>query len=296
MPWRSYLPAAVVVVVVVAFAAEPRVESARQAAGTPAPVSLEGLSTRVAALETQVAALQTRLGTPAFPAPVGSPVASPVFDATPVAGAGTPSAVVGNALDVLPPARAGEVAVVAVGRPTGFLLAVPFLVRNGTGQAVARVEVAVTAYGVDGALLATERAFGVNPFLLPPDGVAFGAASFIGVSGLPADARFEAVVAEFSNPDDPSLHATVRHADVQIVQHAAFPDRVTGVLRNTSGFAMTVGGVHGLCLGADGVPLATFEGQATLLPLQPDAESPFQADLPRDVPCDRFLLSATLLD
>jgi len=297
MSWGRYLPAGVVVVAVVLFAVGPTLLGTTQGVATPPPLSVEGLATRVAALETQVAVLQTRLGTPAMiPGSAASPIASPFAGATPSAGALGPSAVVGNGLDLLPPARAGEIAVVAVGRPIGFLVEVPFLVRNGTGQTVARVEVAVTAYAADGTLLATERATSVNPFLLPPDGIAFGAATFLGVSGLPADARFEAVVAEFANPDDPSLHATVRYADVEIVQHTVFPDRVTGMVRNTSGFSMTVGGVDGVCLAADGAPLATFEGQATVLPLAPGAESPFQADLPRDVPCDRFLLSATLLD
>lgn len=106
----------------------------------------------------------------------------------------------------LPAGTDGEVTVVAISEPDGGT-SFPFILHNGTDQAISRVEVSGRAEGPDGSTLGTGASQTIEPNVILPDGYAIGYV-FIETSDfeLPAGSsipdlrlQFEDGVGEFEN-------------------------------------------------------------------------------------------------
>lgn len=248
---------------------------------TPTPLPVEGLGTRVAALETQLAALGGG----------GAPLATPVAAASPVAPAATPAAgasvVYGNAREFLGPGEPGELSVVASGPVGGY--SIPVVVRNNTDRTLARVEVGGEVRDGAGNLVAAGSSQPFLPTIVPPGELAIGSVLFGGTE-LPAGAS---ATFDVGASDDLGLYSTNGPISVELVEFAARPDVIVGSFRNPSGTPI-VGNVYlrVACFGEDGMLLAEEPAIAARTDLAPGETTAFDAFSSGLVPpCGRFLIT-----
>ena len=73
----------------------------------------------------------------------------------------------------IPAGTDGEVTVVAISEPDGGT-SFPFILHNGTDQAISRIEVSGRAEGADGTTLGTGASQSIEPNVVLPDGYAIG--------------------------------------------------------------------------------------------------------------------------
>lgn len=173
MLWRHFTPAVVAGTFVVAAVLGAQGSNTAQVTGSPLPMSVEELATRVSVLETQVADSQAQLGSPVGSAAVASPVATPVIPLN-----AESSAVYGNAWEFLGSGVPGEVSVVASGVVQGY--SIPIIVRNNTDKPKAYVQVGAEARDGNGSLIAVGRSYQFLPIILPPGEFAVGGIGFNG--------------------------------------------------------------------------------------------------------------------
>lgn len=157
--------------------------------------------------------------------------------------------VIGNEA-ALPAGTDGEVTVVAISEPDGGT-SFPFILHNGTNQAISRIEVSGRAEGADGATLGTGVSQSIEPNVVLPDGYAIGYV-YIETSDyeLPAGSsipdlriQFEEGLGEFEN---------IIALDVENVEQLESGDLVGDVFNPHD---VTVSGpisVATACLAADG--------------------------------------------
>lgn len=95
------------------------------------------------------------------------------------------------------PAGGDDVSLVALGPPDSTVI--PFLLHNGTGGAISRVEVSGRATTGDGETIGTGSSQSVEPNVVPPGGYAFGSVSIDSEDlELPSDAVIEDPAIDFT--------------------------------------------------------------------------------------------------
>lgn len=158
--------------------------------------------------------------------------------------------VIGNQA-ALPTGTDGEVTVITISEPDGGT-AFPFILHNGTDQAISRIEVSGRAQGTDGSTLGTGVSQSIEPNVVLPNGYTIGYV-YIKTSDyeLPAGSsipdlriQFEEGLGEFEN---------IIALDVESVEQLGNGDLVGDV---TNPHDVTVSGpisVATACLTADGV-------------------------------------------
>ncbi len=172
----------------------------------------------------------------------------------------------GNAFSLLPAGESGELSVIAVGEMGEFSFGLPVVVRNNTGKDVDGIKLSVTARDAGGALLGAGDAIQINPRLIVAGGVAFGSVNFGGAQ-LPPDATFD-----FQVEPVPAREARFSiYRDLEIVEAAAFEDRIVATLKN--GTDEVVNGpilVNAVCFDAEGNLTDQYPGSVDVASLDPD--------------------------
>lgn len=152
--------------------------------------------------------------------PTSTPTAAPLTPAD----ARASRFVGGNASPQLPDGEPGRLSVVAAGSYNGHIL--PVVVRNNTGEALARVGISAVAYGADNKMLATGEDQGFVPNYIAPGEIAMGYVYFGWDVSLPENVRFEFEL----TGDAPSAYENIR--DLDFVQAEVVDNRLVGLLRN----------------------------------------------------------------
>lgn len=234
--------------------------------------SKEELEATIEALQTQAAELE--------PETTGTPASTPTAD-----GNWNTATVAGNGFEVLTPAPAGTVEVIATGTYDGQRL--PFVIHNNTDAAIQEAEVQGTVQDASGKLFAVAGSFAINPGWIEPGGVGVGYLYFEGIA-FPTGATVDMTVSyESAESRDSfsSLEATV--AEVSQVE-----DRFVGFLSNPH--SVEISGpveINVVCLAENG-SIASYNEDYTESETIPVGDQvPFQVTL--DSPsCDYFLIAA----
>lgn len=196
-------------------------------------------------------------------------------------------AIVGNAFSLIDEGPAGEVSVVATGRPDGPLIWV--IARNNTDRPLVEVSVTAVARTADGRIFAVgdTSGAGLDPNEVPPGGVAYGEVYFDGVN-LPTNVELEF---EAGGKNRANANYTVKDFAVTA---SLIKDRVVGEVRNNR--TDVPGGVRVavMCLEDDGKPVYY---QSTSLDPPDGAMSsgevlPFQVSVRSAPSCEFFLVVA----
>lgn len=234
----------------------------------------------IAALQTRVAELEQLLEL--------TPTSSPEV-AEPTAAGTAQTAVSGNALDLLPPGDEDAVTLVAVGAygQSDIGQSLPIVVRNNTSADVERVEVAAAARSADGVLLASGQSSNLVPWLVVPDGIAFGYIEFGGVD-LPSDVVFDFTVQGFParNPDQVSIF------NFDMVEIALVDDRLVGQVKNASNRSLSSSSLQAVCFDEEGSLLSDYYASLDPDLVEPGKTATFQIVLNEGESCPRYLAAA----
>ncbi|MER3484591.1 MAG: hypothetical protein C4345_00065 [Chloroflexota bacterium] len=187
----------------------------------------------------------------------------------------------------MPPGKAGQIDVVAVGRYDGNIL--PLIIRNNTERDVVNVSVSAVARDAAGQLIAAGGDQGFSPNLVRSGEYTFGYVYFGGAT-LPPDATFEFEV----TAKDVAAARFVGQVDLEVLEASFLGDRIVGVLRNASD-ELVKGPfkVIALCLDAQGSILGHFLEFADKERAEPNDTVPFQIDIYRGVDCTHFLVAGS---
>jgi hypothetical protein len=185
----------------------------------------------------------------------------------------------------LPDGDADQIAVVATGDYDGTSL--PVIVRNNTGDNVARVAMTAEARDASGGLAAAGESQGFIPNVVEPGELAIGYLYFSGAH-VPDDAEITIEVtsdeslAEFENIVGLSIAEAngTRHSIVGLVQNP-YDIGVMGPID-----------VEAVCFSQDGQLTVGYSAFAVKDTLAPADTSLFQIDV-FEGPCDRFLMGAS---
>ena len=171
----------------------------------------------------------------------------------------------GNAFSLLPAGESGELSVIAVGQMGEFSFGLPVVIRNNTGKDVNGINLSATARDAEGSLLGAGDAIQMNPRVIVAGGVAFGSVNFGGVE-LPPDATFE-----FQVEPVPTREARFSvYRDLDVVEAAAFEDRIVATLENTSD--ETIDGpilVSAVCFDTEGNLTDQYPGSVDVASVEP---------------------------
>ena len=196
----------------------------------------------------------------------------------------------GNAFPLIPAGETGELAVVAAGAIDRFG-GIPFVLRNNTAQDVSSSKVTVTARDAAGNLAGVANVAQVRPTFVPAGGLAFGYATFGGVT-LPPDATFEFEAEAPAAGDDPFVF----FRDLDIAEAALFEDRIVGVAENGHDQALEGLLFSAICFDLDGTPISHNLGSVDTT-LEPGETQEFQVTILSfaltGVGCPAFLVAGT---
>lgn len=240
----------------------------------------DSLATKVKDLRTEVAELRDQGVTPT-PTESGSTGGAPE--------SAEPSAVGGNAQDLIPAGTSGTLAVVAVGpyARAEIGLVLPVVIRNNTDRAVAYVSVAGAARSPDGALIASGRDRNLSPNSVEPGGLTFGYVDFDGVD-LPSDTKFE-LDAQARPLDEVSELGVL---DFTILSVNEVDGRLVGEAENRTNSPIWSSLVDAVCFD-DGGSLQSFHFAGIAEDtVQPGERVTFQIQLDGKS-CPRYLVSAS---
>lgn len=238
-------------------------------ASQDAEPSKEEIEATIGALQTQAAELDTDN--------VSTPTVGAVWNTNTAAGDG---------FDVLTPASANTVDVIAVGKYDGLRL--PFVVHNNTETIASLVSVTGTVLDEAGALFATGGDNGIDPGWIEPKGIGIGYLYFDGVK-FPAGATVEMVV------DYEAAESRDRVGDLEarVVEWNHIENRVVGFLLNPH--SININGpilVSVACLNEDGSVASSSNEEFTDMDTIPAGEQiPFQVILDPSS-CDYILVVA----
>lgn len=214
------------------------------------------------------------------PSPTPEPVAAEVE-----AEMQTGGYVAGNAFGFLDDGTPGELSVVASGAYEDGDLAL--VIRNDTGEPVENVAVEIIGR-VDGELVATGGALGIQPFVVEDGALTIGYAYFSGAE-IPEGAEFE-----FDVSADPAGTDEITGTRDLVVEEAnGDEDAIIGILRNDhdddiEGFLITAG----VCFDETGAPTEYVQGIAGGGAFEAGDSTSFSLSTAlSDAPCSYFLVT-----
>lgn len=188
---------------------------------------------------------------------VATPGASPV-----AGGDWNMDVAAGTAFDLLTPAPAGTVEVVAVGELKDG--AYPVIVHNNTGDVIDRVRVEAVAFDGSGDLYAVADAATVSPGRIEPQGIGMGSASF-GDLMLPAGGTIETLV-RYEAPTEGGAFGSMAP---EVIESSWAQGRILGIISNPHEQEITDLRVSVACIADDGSiqMLSTTSTSASVLPV-----------------------------
>ena len=191
----------------------------------------------------------------------------------------------GSALSLLPPGEPGKLSVVAVGPYDGRAL--PFVVRNNTGEPLLSPSATARALNPAGQMIATGGDQGIHPNLIRPGGLALGYVYLSGVQLAP-DTTFDVEVT--AKPPKQVRYEGKRDLNVE---EAVFTDgRIVGTLSNP--YNTTLTGpfqVQFACFDAAGQLTTGNMAFAETKEVAPGGTVPFQVPSYGEIDCPLFLVA-----
>lgn len=189
--------------------------------------------------------------------------------------------VAGDAFDLIPPGKAGELTVVdwAITDPPRGEFA--FVVRNETGQEVAGAKVVATLRTKDGALFAVSDGASVAPTRVVAGGIGLGFDRFTGVD-VSGELTIEFAVSLSEHGDTMAEFMP----GLAFKSAALMQTRIVGEATNDRDAVANVFAVRGICYVSGKIASAIY-GDLPVMSVPPGETVPFQVNL--SAPCEHFL-------
>jgi hypothetical protein len=191
----------------------------------------------------------------------------------------------GNGYEVLTPAPADEVAIVARGEYDGSRL--PIIVHNNTRSAIEDVSVEGTVFDSSGVLFAVGGALGIDPGWIVSGGIGVGYLYFDGIE-LPAESVVEMTVSYEASQSRGSLSSL----EAQVAEWNQVDDRIVGFLANPHSIEVIEPiAIIAVCLTDDGSITSYSSSFAESASIPVGGQIPFQVTLDTNV-CTHIIIVA----
>lgn len=231
--------------------------------------SKEELEATIAALQTQVAGMDSQESGEA----VGTPSPSGSWNIATAAG---------NGFEVLTPAPAGTVEVIARGVYDGQRL--PFVIHNNTETAVDSVSVEASVLDGAGGLFAVAGDLGINPGWIEPGAIGLGYLYFDGIAFPPG-----ATVEMSLSYDAEDSRGTLSSLEAAIAEWNLVDNRIVGFLANPHSVEIIEPiEVSVACLAVDGAITSYHSEYAQSAAIPVGGQIPFQVTI--DAPACEYVL------